>query len=245
VTDDVPESPPVSRRASPPGPGGRIRVTLRILGELLITSGLIILLFAGYEIWGQSTIINDHQQVLNSQLAQDWGSPTVGPTGNPSRSPGPTAPTAPPPGGAVARLYLPRLHQKWVVVEGVELADIRYAPGHYPGTAMPGEVGNFSVAGHRTPAIFWDLDKLQVDDQVIVETRSAWYVYQVYRQQVVSPTAVAVVAPVPDKPGVKPTAADLTLTTCNPKWDNYQRLIVHARLLTSTPHSKPPSGVWS
>jgi sortase A len=39
-----------------------------------------------------------------------------------------------------------------------------------------------------------------------------------------------VVAPVPDRPGRKPTQALLTLTTCNPKFNNYQRLIVHARL---------------
>jgi Sortase domain len=54
-------------------------------------------------------------------------------------------------GTAIGRLYLPRLHLHWVVVEGVALADIRYAPGHYPGTALPGDPGNFAVAGHRLP----------------------------------------------------------------------------------------------
>jgi sortase A len=46
----------------------------------------------------------------------------------------------------------------------------------------------------------------------------------------VLPTAVEVVAPVPGQPGVTPTEAFLTITTCNPKWDNYERLIVHAKL---------------
>lgn len=221
-----------------------VRALLRGSGELLITFGLVILLLAGYEIWGKTAIIDDHQNKLNAQISQAWAGddPTVGPVagGVPD-----VAPTAPPPGGTVARLYVPRLHQKWVVVEGVALADIAYAPGHYPDTALPGQIGNFSVAGHRTPAIFWNLDQIQVGDQIIVETRSNWYVYVTYQQQIVSPRAVEVVAPVPGRPGAKPTVADLTLTTCNPKWDNYQRLIVHAKLATKLPHDQPPPGVWS
>jgi sortase A len=127
-------------------------------------------------------------------------------------------------------LYIPRLGSHWVVVEGVGPADIAYAPGHYPETAMPGQIGNFSVAGHRSPAIFWDLDRLQVGDAIVVETRDTWYVYRVTQSRIVLPTAVEVVAPVPGQPAATPTDAYLTLTTCNPKWDNYERLIVHAKL---------------
>jgi sortase A len=215
---------------------------LRASGEALITIGLVLLLFASYELWGKAAVITDHQHQLNSQVSQAWAGddPTVGPSDAPD-----VAPTAPPPGGAVARLYIPKLHQKWVVVEGVALADIEFAPGHYPGTALPGQVGNFSVAGPRTPALFWNLDQVQAGDQIIVETRRNWYVYVTYQQQVVSPHAVEVVAPVPGKPGTAPTAANLTLTTCNPKWNNYQRLIVHAKLAQTLPHTTPPPGVWS
>jgi sortase A len=74
-------------------------------------------------------------------------------------------------------------------------------------------------------------------DAIVVETQQTWYVYRVTAQEIVKPTAVEVVAAVPDKPGVKPTDAMLTLTTCNPKWDNYQRLIVHAKLERSQPRS--------
>jgi sortase A len=95
---------------------------------------------------------------------------------------------------------------------------------------MPGQVGNFSVAGHRTPAIFWDLDQLQNNDEIVVETKDTWYVYRMNRSQIVLPTAVQVVAPVPDEPGKKATQAMLTITTCNPKFNNYQRLVVHATL---------------
>jgi LPXTG-site transpeptidase (sortase) family protein len=126
-----------------------------------------------------------------------------------------------------------------VVVEGVTQKDLRYAPGHYPGTAKPGKIGNFSVAGHRNRATFWRLDELRPGDAVVVEDKTDWYVYEVSSTEVVRPTQVEVVAPVPDRPGVAPTTAMLTLTTCNPKFNNYQRLIVHAKLSRAQPKSGP------
>jgi sortase A len=204
-----------------------LRITVRVLGEIMVTAGVIVLLFATYEIWGKSELINAHQRDLDSALRRQWDSaPTATP--RPGATAAPMLP--PPPGGSIGRLYLPRLHKHWVVVEGVDSWDIAYAPGHYPSTAMPGQIGNFSVAGHRTPAIFWDLDRIRVGDPLVVETRTTFFVYRVTATRIVSPDAIDEVAPVPGTPGVKPTAAMLTLTTCNPKWDNYQRLIVHALL---------------
>lgn len=203
-------------------------------GEVLITFGLVILLFAGYEVYGKTAQINDHQHSLDNQFAQN---PVITPA-----TPQPSAPTiAPLPGSAIARLYLPKLGLHWVVVEGVAPKDIRFGPGHYPGTALPGQTGNFSVAGHRLIGIFWDLDRIQSGDVAIVETRTDWYVYLVYQNQIVTPHSVEVVAPMPNKPGVAPDAAYLTMTTCNPKYNNYQRMVVHARLVTHTPHDQPPS----
>ncbi|WFE32996.1 class E sortase [Micromonospora sp. WMMD975] len=208
-----------------PTAASRLRTVVRGAGELLITFGLVVLLFAGYEIWGKSVIVDAHQNDLNGQLAQEWAAdPTVGPTTGPSTKPKPPAEGKP-----VAGLYIPKLDKHWVVVEGVSPDDIRYAPGHYPDSAMPGEVGNFSVAGHRIRSTFWRLDELKPDDAIVVETKTEWLVYQVYQQRIVKPSQVEVVAPVPGKPGSKATEKLLTLTTCNPKFDNYQRLIIHAR----------------
>jgi sortase A len=199
-----------------------LRIAIRTLGEIMITVGVILLLFSAYEVWGKAVIVAGHQQALDDQLNHDWSTPT--PTAN--SGPGLDAP----PGGSIARLYIPRLSKHWVVVEGVRQADIRYAPGHYPNSAKPGQIGNFAVAGHRSPAIFWDLDKIHKDDVIVVETRTMFHIYLITSTEIVSPTAVGVVAPVPNSPGTKPTVAMLTLTTCNPKWDNYQRLVVHAKL---------------
>jgi LPXTG-site transpeptidase (sortase) family protein len=216
--------------------GTIVRGTVRGLGEAMITFGLIILLFAGYEIWGKSAIIDAHQNDLDQLLTEQWenpavADPTVGPTPSGTASP---KPLGPPPGGAVARLHIPTLNKRWVVVEGVSQGDIKFAPGHYPDSVMPGQKGNFSVAGHRSRAIFWDLDRLHENDEIVVETRDHWYVYRVTRTRIVKPSAVEVVSPRP--PG---ESADklLTLTTCNPKWDNYQRLIVHAKLVDDQPRS--------
>lgn len=209
--------------------GSRIRAGLRVTGEVLITFGLVVLLFAAYEVWGKSTIVNAHQDDLSQQLAQEWEqqpAPTVGPT--PTATPSPSKPVQ---GKPMAGLYIPKLDKHWIVVEGVTQKDIRYAPGHYPKSALPGQIGNFSVAGHRNRATFWRLDELRKGDPIVVESKDAWYVYHVAQTRIVKPSQVEVVAPVPGRPGVKPTEAWLTLTTCNPKFDNYQRLIVHAKLV--------------
>ncbi|QSB14756.1 class E sortase [Natronosporangium hydrolyticum] len=219
--------------------GTVVRTTVRGFGELLITVGVIVLLLAAYEVWGKAAVVASHQDELDRQLEEMWAEP-VAPTPSPDdEEPEATPePLGPPPGHAIARLYVPKLGKHWVVVEGVELDDIRYAPGRYPSGAMPGEVGNFAIAGHRNPATFWDLDKVYEGDAIVVETQGNWYTYRVTQNHIVAPSAVEVVAPVPGQPGVEPSQAMLTLTTCHPKWDNYERLIVHAELVDHQPQSE-------
>ena len=216
--------------------GSVIRTTLRGTGELMITFGMIILLFAAYEVWGKTAIVDAHQDQLSRQLDDMWARPDPTVSGSPSPSPSvsPTAKPGPDLANVIAKLYIPKLGRQWVVVEGVTQADIRYAPGHYPRSAKAGQPGNFAVAGHRNRATFWDLDLLKPGDKVIVESKTTWYVYEVRLSKVVLPTQVEVVSPVP--PGMSPGRL-LTLTTCNPKFDNYQRLIVHASFVREMPRS--------
>jgi sortase A len=216
------------------------RVAARVAGELLVTLGLIVLLFAAYEVYGKTAMIHDRQDALDSQLTQAWGAPARAPAAPPG-----AAPLAPPSGNAVGRLYLPKLHLHWVVVEGVAPHDIRYGPGHYPGTALPGRPGNFAVAGHRVIGIFWELDRIQPGDFAIVETRTGWYVYQVTENHIVTPHSTEVIAPEPNHPGEAPHDAYLTMTTCNPKYNNYQRMAVHARLVSTAPHDQRPAELGS
>ncbi|SDT73455.1 class E sortase [Actinoplanes derwentensis] len=212
--------------------GSRLRTGIRTSGELMITFGLVVLLFAGYQVFGNSAAVDAEQDHLGSELDQAWADPSPAATA-PTKK-GPAAPGA----DLVGRLYIPKLDKKWVVVDGVTPDDIRYAPGHYPDTAKPGQIGNFSVAGHRVRKIFWRLDELKDGDVIGVETRDSWYVYHVYQQEVVKPYQVEVVAAVPGKPKAKPTKAVLTLTTCNPKFNNYERLIIHAELVETVPRDQ-------
>ncbi|MEV0607818.1 class E sortase [Polymorphospora rubra] len=218
--------------------GSRLRGSVRVAGEVLITFGLVVLLFAGYEIWGKGVVVDAHQNDLSQQLADAWdqsADPTVGPTPTTPTASGPATPAVT--GKPIAGLYIPKFDQNWIVVEGVGQKDIRYAPGHYPKSAMPGQIGNFSVAGHRNRATFWRLDELRNGDPIVLEAKNDWYVYQVTRVHIVKPSQVEVVEPVPGQFGAKPTKAMLTLTTCNPKFDNYERLIVHAELTRTQPKS--------
>jgi sortase A len=119
---------------------------------------------------------------------------------------------------------------RWAVVEGVTQADLGKGPGHYPRTDDPGDVGNVGIAGHRLPGVFWNLDQLRKGDPLVVETRSGWYVYRVLRLRVVVPEQVQVIAHNPFAPKLPASRRLLTLTTCNPKFNNYQRLVVLAEL---------------
>lgn len=69
----------------------------------------------------------------------------------------------------------------FTVLEGTRAATLEAGPGHYAGTALPGEPGNFGVAGHRVGrgAPFNDLDQLRSCEAVVVETASSWFVYRV------------------------------------------------------------------
>lgn len=200
-------------------------------GELVLTLGVVVLLFAVYEFWGVTATVDAMQQEQTRQLEQQWQQqpPTVSspvpqePAANPSPSPR----AQPAVGSDIAILSIPKLGKRWAVVEGVGLPQLRGNPGHYPNTAMPGDEGNFAVAGHRTQAFFWNLDQLARGDEILVQTSGGMFTYHVTNVVVVAPTALEVVGPVP--PGEQ-AGRLLTLTTCNPKFFHYQRLIVHASL---------------
>ena len=144
----------------------------------------------------------------------------------------------PAPGGPIGRLYLPRLGLNWILVEGTTEAALAAGPGHYPGTAGPGQIGNMAVAGHREVGLFADLDQVKAGDAVVIETRSRWYVYRILTNRVVDKTDLAEVAPVP--PGAERGSRLLTLTTCWPRWSNTRRIAVRAVLERTSPRDEIP-----
>jgi sortase A len=217
-----------------------IRTFLRGLGQTLITLGIVVLLFCVYELYFTNLYTDKQQSQLGDDLAHAWEQPT------PKPKPG-AKPVAVALGKGIAVIRIPRLGQDYhrVVVEGVGKEDLKKGPGHYPGTANPGAVGNTVISGHRTTygAPFNRVDELRTGDAIVLETRDTWFTYRVTSETVVSPTAVEVTYPVPGQRSAVPTKRLLTLTTCNPKYSARTRLIVHALLDTALPKSAgvPPA----
>ena len=195
-----------------------------ILGELLITCGVLLLLFVAYQLWWTNVTAARAADGAAQQLREAWSAPPRGDGEDSEEQPEPEL------GRAFALMYIPRLSDMvWgtPVVEGVQSADLATGIGHYPGTAMPGEVGNFAVAAHRATngEPFRDIDRLQVGDRVYVETRDEWFVYELTHDELVAPDDVWVIAPVPGEPGATPTERLITLTTCHPRWGHAQRWV--------------------
>jgi sortase A len=199
----------------------------RWTGRLLITAGLLTLLYSAYQLWGTGPSARAAQHRLGRQLQQEWSTPKVAENATVQASPGDGQP--------IAILTVPRLGSRYheVVIEGTSTADLQMAPGHYSGSAFPGQLGNFAVAGHRTTygAPFGGLNLLRPGDIIAVQVAGTSYAYRVTGHEIVSPSDIAVVAPTPDQPGIQPVRRILTLTTCHPKYSARKRLVVHAQLV--------------
>lgn len=245
---DAPAGPPAATAAPRPD---RWRAVARVLGEVLVTCGLIVLLFVVYELWVTDLFTARDQSRLSDQLQATWKAEAgSGLPGQPEVEPAVGAP--------MAVLHIPRLGADFerVVVEGTGQDQLAQGPGHYVGSALPGQRGDLALAGHRVGkgSPFVDLDTMRPGDPIVVETATEWFVYRVLGdpatgsfttdpsgipgQEVVDPTGLQVISPTPDAAATAPaTGAYLTITTCNPKYSARTRLVVHARL-DGTPVSK-------
>ena len=152
----APAAVPARRRLS-----DRSRAAVAVMGELLMTAGVVILLYAVYVLYGTGLQTAQAQTELRNDLTRTWAAPSPqAPPAQPAPAPAPrsaaptaqaSAPVPPSRGEAVALLRLPRFgdYEK-VVVEGTDRPELKKGPGHQPGTAMPGQLGNVVLAGHRT-----------------------------------------------------------------------------------------------
>ncbi|MGH3539487.1 MAG: class E sortase [Pseudonocardiaceae bacterium] len=246
-------------RGSPPSRGRRdpVRTTVRGLGELLLTAGLVVLLFVFYEAYVTDWTSAQKQRQATAKLDDTWRN-------------GRGLVERPVHGAGIAKMYIPAFGPDFVftVLQGTDQDVLAVGPGHYEGTAGPGQLGNFGVAGHRVGkgSPFNSLDLLASCDAIVVEAADHWYVYRVLPLQgesdgwaagkgtqpqcrgvaplpghyanvvgktIVLPNQVDVIAPVPGQPGRAPVNRLITLTTCNPQFSARERLIVHGVLVAS------------
>jgi sortase A len=225
----------------------RLARVLSGVGRLLIWAGALVLLFVAYQLWGtglaearaQDDLAEDFAALLESEPTTTTTTTTGRPAGSTATTTTTTTPPPPPPeeGGAVARLVIPRIGVDKIVVEGVSRRDLQRAPGHYPGTPLPGQPGNAAIAGHRTTygAPFRDIDELEPGDEILVTTRQGSFRYEVIGSEVVLPTQVEVVEDQGDD--------RLTLTSCHPEYSARQRIVVSARLVDDPAPAPPPTPV--
>ncbi len=229
-----------------PARPGRIARSAGALGELLITLGVIIALYAVYELWWSNITAGQETRRNSTALLQTWAHE-------------PAKPAAAKPGDAVAAgqsfgfLYIPALGADWraLIMQSVDRTRVLNtgAVGHYtdPASAMPWDpVGNFAVAGHRDGhgMIFRDLDNLKAGEKVYVQTDYGWFVYRLDR----GPATVAIddvgaVEPVPAGSGFTKPGRYLTMTTCTPIYIDSHRLVWWGHLVQQTPRGTVPAGV--
>ncbi|WP_392543776.1 class E sortase [Oryzobacter telluris] len=212
-------------------------------GEVLLTLGVLLLLFAAWQLWWTDVVANRDQAGIVRTLEDDFSR---------DRTPGPVGangiPAAIGEDGAFALVRIPRFGADYArpVIEGTGRDVLALGVGHYVGTAGPGQVGNFAIAGHRTTygRPFHDVDLLRDGDRVVVETAAEVYVYEVSGHDIVRPRDVGVIAPVPDEPGATPTTAVLTMTSCHPKYSATQRYVVHGTLVETVPRDRWDPARW-
>jgi sortase A len=235
-TAEAPASPPVSLptigQQSVSGSTPSVATVVSRRRERLATAfgwmrnvGLALVLFAAWQLWGTSLAQHQSQQALKQQFTAHvhQAAPT---SSGPVLISADTRLPEPREGSVVARIQIPTIGVDQYVVEGTAENDLQEGPGHYIGTAMPGQAGNVAIAGHRTTygAPFNDLNSLALGDDIDLTTDAGVTFHYVVTQApvAVAPTDVQVLNSFGDN--------RLTLTTCNPRYSASQRLVVVALL---------------
>ena len=203
---------------------------LGVTGRVMITAGVLILLFVAYQLWGtgfqtaraQDRLEDEFERELEANAPEEPEETAAG------DEPGaqPELPALPPHGEGVGRIEIPAIGADWIFLEGVDLDTLKDGPGHYEGTPLPGEPGNAAIAGHRTTygQPFHNLDNVGDGDRVrITYINGAQYEYSYLGTEIVRPGDVHVIQDRGDD--------RLTLTACHPKYSARERIVVSFALL--------------
>ena len=231
---------------------------LGYIGRVLITAGVIILLFVAFQLWGTGLEQARHQDALGSTFEKRvLGHASPSDTGADAaisavlsklsaKDPATAAPmAAPAEGEPLGVIEIPRIGLQQFVVEGTGKPDLKKGPGHYVGTPLPGQAGNAAIAGHRTTygAPFNRIDELVPGDAIYVTTAQGRF-----RYEVMAPPADRGIERGPGWFSVRPSETDviaatadnrLTLTACHPKRSAQQRIVVQAKLSVEPAETAP------
>ncbi|MEV5583511.1 class E sortase [Streptomyces parvus] len=224
-----------ARRAARAAKDSPAVIASRAVGEVFITLGVLMLLFVTYQLWWTNIRADQIAGKETNRIQDEWA--------NGDRKPGVFAP-----GEGFAIMHIPKLDVVAPIAEGIDKEKVldRGMIGHYGEgklkTAMPSDKqGNFSVAGHRNThgEPFRYINKLTPGDPIVVETRDAYYTYEMARiLPQTSPSNISVIEPIPVGSGFTKPGRYLTLTTCTPEFTSTYRLIVWGKMVDERPRSE-------
>lgn len=213
----------------------RRKVSRRFLGYILISVAIYAVAVIGYRLIWTNYVAEQEAKSKTISIRKEWNTPNAEATTKPS--------------AGFAFLYIPRLRDSvWElpISQGIDSTQLETGTGHYPKSALPGESGNFAVAGHRSGngEPFADFDRLQQGDRIVIETKDKWFVYVLDQDIEVKPDEVWVLDPNPA--GLASTVGTdklITLTTCTPRYGTSGRWIWWGHLVEELPKEEPPSDV--
>ncbi|MEU1414520.1 class E sortase [Streptomyces sp. NPDC005731] len=235
TASEAPRSRMEARRAArAQKPSGAVLVS-RLVGELFITSGVVMLLFVTYQLWWSNVRAHQEAGSAAKHLQQDWA--------NGRREPGEFAP-----GQGFAILHIPKLDVVAPIAEGTSKTNVldKGMVGHYGEgtlkTAMPdAKTGNFGLAGHRNThgEPFRYINRLKPGDPIVVETQDKYFVYKMTSiLPMTSPSNTSVLDAIPEGSGFTAPGRYITLTTCTPEFTSTYRMIVWGKMVEERPRSK-------
>ncbi|MER6782853.1 MULTISPECIES: class E sortase [unclassified Streptomyces] len=222
----------MSRAASPPQNRSVLAGFLSLLGEFLITVGLVLGLFVAYSLWWTNVLADRQAQARGDEVRQQW---QTAPGANGSAAPGALDTM-----DGIGFLHVPAMKNGEVLVKKGTAPDVLDdgVAGYYTDpvkAALPWEAsGNFSLAAHRDGhgAKFHNIDKVKNGDAVVFETRDSWYVYKVFAElRQTSKYNVDVISAVPKESGRTAPGRFITLTTCTPVYTSKFRYVVWGELV--------------
>ena len=232
---------------------GRSRATVTsVLGEVLLTAGVIVLLFVAWQMWIGDIIIGAQKNAEGNQTIREWArEPAPAPPPLVQHPDGTTTyepPILPHPADSekFAIMRIPRFGADYAkdIAGGTTRARTldRIGIGLYTQSKMPGEIGNLSLAGHRTTwgKPFNQLDKLKLNDAIVVETPAGWYTYRFRTLEYVKPTQVDVLDDVPQMPEQQTGERYITLTACSPLYSLAERIVAYGVFEGFQPRAEGP-----
>lgn len=218
---------------------------LTVIGELLLLGGLGVLGYIVWQPWHTGLTVTAKQTELSAGDSARWdaaAAPVQEGTVPVTAKPAAGEPFAVLYAPAFGTTYANRIAETtdWSTVLNVDEKGI----GRYEYTQLPGEPGNFALAGHRSgPLInaFREVMNLRVGDPLFVETADGWYTYRFRSIEYVLPDETDVLNPFPRLEGAPGEDQILTLTTCHPKQaGSDERAIAYSVFEGFQPRSEGP-----